>query len=119
MSKKPKKQPKKDYSTQAFIEQCVRNTQARRANPDYQNAWRKEYAESLRIGRQPSPESSPIQESCKGVAASKSIFELEWKRNDDMDKAERERLALEEIRLKAACTGPAYNKGAIQFLGKK
>ena len=115
-SKKTKAQVRKD-PTAEFIAQCAKNVQARRASPKYQDAWRKEYCAGLRIGRQPEQEST-IQ-SCAGVASSKSIFELEWKKTGDNEKELRERMALAEIKAKARCVAPAYNKGSLQFLGKK
>ena len=90
----------------AFLEKTARSARSyRKKNKD---KWVQDYCAGLRVSN-PIPVSSPT--SCQGSTADKSLLYSDWKKGT----TEREKIALEQARAKAARVG-ALHKSGLQYL---
>jgi len=106
---------KKEIAFEKMIEECIKNSDARRHDPNEHSAWRKQYSQMLKTGER---SVASLSNKIAGVCSSKRIDDSKWQNTykDDEILSAREEAAQKEVDVKRQRISPAYSKGAYQYI---
>lgn len=114
-NKSDKSSNKKELAFQKMVEECIRNSDARRNDKSENAAWRKEYAIMLKTGQKPL---TSLSNNINGLCSAKRIDNSKWQNTytDNEELKLREIEAQKEVDRKRLRIAPQYSKGAYQVI---